>query len=192
MSKHFFFVTLEPSLNNPQQFAEYARTVEALLRQLYPPYSGHTIQLPNQKDPKEKQWRVSVYHGWSSGVLVEIAPDVRMPHIAKINVSWHSRVKQLVRNMATKLAVVLGLGYLLVGIFFARLLVLLIVGIPLLFAYSALVILTESLIARAVSMIAGNSFNESKQAELLDRLRQVPAPAAPGSKEIATAKFAGN
>jgi hypothetical protein len=34
MAEQFFFVTLEPSLNNPLQLAEYARTIESLLCQL--------------------------------------------------------------------------------------------------------------------------------------------------------------
>jgi hypothetical protein len=192
VAAQFFFVTLEPSLDNPLQLAQYARAVEALLRQLYPPYTGYTIQLLKQEGTKKKQWGIAVYHGWSSGVLVEIAPDRGMPHIAKISVSWHSRVKQLVHAIGMKLGSLLVLVYLLVGIFRAGIIALLIVGFPFFLVYALLVILAESLIAGAVSLIGGNNFNESKQTELLERLRQIPAPTAPGSKELAAAKFAGN
>jgi len=192
MADQFFFVTLEPSLTNPQQFAEYACNAEALLQQLYPPYSGYRVQSLKPELEKTVQWRVSVWHGWSSGVLLEITPDRKMPHIARVSLEWHSRVKELVNTIMTKLGAVLMLIYLAVGIFFGRLLILLIASIPFVLVYAAFSVLTRYLVAKLVATVAGDSFNDGRRAELLDRLRQVPAPKAPSTQPLATASFAGN
>jgi hypothetical protein len=192
MANNSFTIPVNPSLSKPQQLTEYAGAVEALLRQLYPPYSGYKVEKKADEIMKG-EWHFAIFHGWSSGVLVKVSPYLTTPDNATVSVSWHPRVKHVTKDAFTKLVYALGLIYMVVGMFFARIIILLLALIPYLIVCAIFIELLQHLVGKLISRVAGeNQFDDDRRAELLERLRQIPAPTAPSSKQASVASFAGN
>ena len=116
MANNSFTIPVNPSLCKPQQLTEYAGAVEALLRQLYPPYSGYKVEKKADEIMKG-EWHFAIFHGWSSGVLVKVSPYLTTPDNATVSVSWHPRVKHVTKEAFTKLVYALGLIYMVSGCF---------------------------------------------------------------------------
>ena len=191
----FFFITLDnpgPSYQNAARFAQHAQRVEVFLRQLYPEFSGHTVKLLKARKKSKPEWRIALYRGWSSGMLVEMVADAGMSYVAKVTVSWHSRVKQLVQDMFTYLGAFLLLLYLFCGIFFARLIVLIVVAIPFLVAYAIFAKVCEYVVARSAAIVLGNNFDDNRCSDLLARLQEILLPASSPPVQTAATTCAGN
>lgn len=168
----------KPSLDNPVLFARYAESIAARLRQQYSPVGGYRVAVEkHEKDPKRRRWEVNVYRGLFAGAQITIKPAAQMPHRAMVEVSWHTRLFEILVKafaiLSLPIFIVLFLAFLLKTRVGFALVLTAVLGFIWALA-GAIVMIT---IAKLCSAMFGNEFDYRRRSTIAQDVRAVPLPA---------------
>jgi hypothetical protein len=168
----------KPSLENPVLFARYADSIAARLRMQYNPSGGYRVAVEkHEKDPKKRRWEVNVYRGLFAGAQVTIKPAAQMPHRAMVEVSWHTRLFEILVKTLAVLSLPIFIVLLLAFALKTRLGFALILTAVIGFAWTLAGGIVILVIAKLCSATFGNEFDYKRRSAMAQEVRAVPLPA---------------
>ena len=172
-----------PSLDNPVLFGRYADSLAEQLRRRYPSSSGYKISVEKKdKDPKKRKWSVNLLAGWFSGAEITIKPIEATPHRAVVDLTWNSRVLELLAKGVAVIGLLMCIPLLIAAVFVLhRLGFAVILTIIVFFVWALIGSIVATGIARLFAAIFGNEFDAQRQYALLNEIKTVPLPSPPPS-----------
>ena len=166
------------SLENPVLFGLYAESIAARLRQQYSPLGGYRVAVEkHEKDPKRRRWEVNVYRGLFAGAQITIKPAAQLPHRAMVDVSWHTRLFEILVKafavLSLPIFILLFLAFALKTRFGFALVLTAVIG----FVWALAGSIVMLILAKACSALFGNEFDYQRRSAIAQEVRAVALPA---------------
>jgi len=164
----------------PESFeliGRHADDIAALLRAQYPASSGYVVAVDKETNPRLQSWEVKLHRGLFAGARVMIHPSPKMPGRALVDVSWHSRLfDMLPKVLGSANGVVMILAFIIFKIF-TRGMIFALISTLVVGAISLLISLLASLLfVKKCWDWFGKEFDKQRLATLAEEIKSIPLP----------------
>ena len=136
------------SVDNPALMGQFAHALNDRYLEMFPARRGFTVEIEDKTAKKTPQWEVRVLHGKFGGTSIWIRPGIFYPQQVWVTVAPTSRFEQGLFKLAVGLALILMAPFFIAGMFQARLAFVLMIGIPIYFAATFVLVMIVTLISR--------------------------------------------
>jgi hypothetical protein len=129
-----------------------------------------------EKNPKRRHWDINVYRGLNSGTQVSIKPAAAMPHRAMVEVSWHTRLLDIMMKGFAVLSLPIFILLFLGLAFGTRLGFALILTVIIGFVWALAGVIVMIGVAKVCSAIFGNEFDYGRRSTMATEIKSIALP----------------
>jgi len=167
----------------PESFeliGRYAEDIAARLRGQYRASSGYVVAVDKETNPRLQSWEVKLHRGLFVGARIMIHPSPKMPGRALVDVSWHSRLfDMLPKVLGGAAGVVVILAFIVLMIFTHM-----IVTVVVTFIVGAVSLLLSVTVGLVLGLVLakkcwnwfGKEFDKQRLATLAEEIKSIPLP----------------